>query len=276
MRKLRFALFGDVCKTRKSPLVEQLLHSLDAHGAEVVLIEDEDDFEADFAVSMGGDGTFLRTASRVVEKGIPIIGVNLGRLGFLADITGDDIDATINNIYDQTYHIEQRSVLRLTYSQGTPKGIPYALNEVAVLKLDNSSMISIRVDIDGEYLTTYQADGLIINTPTGSTGYALSVGGPIMAPNAGTLGITPVAPHSLNVRPITLCDDVEVTLTVESRNHNFLVAIDGRSETCSEDIRLTLRKAPHSIRVVKRPDSSFFRTLRNKLMWGTDIRLENA
>ena len=272
MSKHRFALFGNITPASKSPLVESLLHSLEARGAEVFFVEGDADFDADFAVSMGGDGTFLRTASRVIEKGIPIIGVNMGRLGFLADVSDEDIDATINHIYDGTYRIERRSVLHLSYSKGRPKGIPYALNEVAVLKLDNSSMISIRVDVDGEYLTTYQADGLIINTPTGSTGYALSVGGPIMSPEAQTLGITPVAPHSLNVRPVTICDNAEVTLTIESRNHNFLVAIDGRSETCTEDIRLSIRKAPYHINVVKRPDSSFFKTLRNKLMWGTDVR----
>ena len=135
-------------------------------------------------------------------------------------------------------------------------------------------MISIRVDINGEYLTTYQADGLIINTPTGSTGYALSVGGPIMAPGSHVIGMVPVAPHSLNVRPITLCDDMEVSLTVESRSHNFLVAIDGRSESCREGIKLTVTRAPYNIYVVKRPNGSFSRTLRTKLMWGTDVRTD--
>ena len=159
----------------------------------------------------------------------------------------------------------------MSYSQGEPQGYPYALNEVAVLKRDNSSMISIRVDLNGEYLTTYQADGLIINTPTGSTGYALSVGGPIMSPGCGTLGLVPVAPHSLNVRPLTIGDDTVVSLRVESRSHNFLVSVDGRSEACSEDIGLTVRRAPYSVNVLKHPDGSFFRTIRDKLMWGASI-----
>ena len=310
MRKLRFALFGNIYQPKKSVLVKKLLCSLEERKAEVYIDRKfyeyltkqmlldiqptaliDDDFSADIAVSMGGDGTFLQTASRVADKGIPIIGINMGRMGFLADVSGDEIDSTIASIYADECRVEERSVLAVEYiksgdslqskaakpsgrvESGEKEGsFPYALNEVAVLKRDNSSMISIRVDINGEYLTTYQADGLIINTPTGSTGYALSVGGPIMSPEAHTLGITPVAPHSLNVRPITLCDDAEVTLTVESRNHNFLVAIDGRSEACSEETRLHIRKAPYCIRVLKQPESSFYRTLRSKLMWGNDVR----
>jgi len=297
MHKLRFALFGNIYQAKKSALAKKLLCCLEGHGAEVWidrpfydyltrelqlnvnatgLIED-DRFRADFAISMGGDGTFLQTAMRVGNKGIPIIGVNMGRMGFLADVGGDDIEATIDCIYNEDYRLEERSVLEVAYQGQGARGkgqetSPYALNEVAVLKRDNSSMISIRVDINGEYLTTYQADGLIINTPTGSTGYALSVGGSIMSPNAGVLGITPVAAHSLNVRPITICDNAEITLSVSSRSHNFLVAIDGRSETCTEDRQLRVRKAPYSIQVVKRNNSSFFRTLREKLAWGTDIR----
>ena len=297
MRKLRFALFGNIYQAKKSALVKKLLGCLEGHESDVFidrpfydyltkeiqlnieptgLIEDNR-FEADFAISMGGDGTFLQTATRIGDKGIPIVGINMGRMGFLADVSGDEIDATIDCIYNGDYRLEERSVLevRMNGTAPVPSNYPYALNEVAVLKRDNSSMISIRVDINGEYLTTYQADGLIINTPTGSTGYALSVGGSIMSPNAGTLGITPVAAHSLNVRPITICDDSEVKLSVSSRSHNFLVAIDGRSETCDENTSLTIRRAPYNISVLKRPSSSFFRTLREKLMWGNDIRIEN-
>ena len=163
-------------------------------------------------------------------------------------------------------------MLQLEYDHGKPEGYPFALNEVAVLKRDVSSMIGIRVDVDGEYLTTYQADGLIVNTPTGSTGYALSVGGSIIQPGCHAIGLTPVAPHSLTVRPLTLTDDMVVTLSVSARNHRFLVSIDGRSEKCSEDVRLTIRRAPYSVKVLKRPGQSFFETLREKLMWGSDVR----
>ena len=252
MNKKRFAIFGNVYQEKKSMAVQKMFNVLLAHDAELAVergfytflteghkidvppcsIIDGSDFQSDVVISMGGDGTFLEVARRVGDKGIPILGINTGRLGFLADFSPEDIPYAINQIYTEGLRTEERSVLQLSYSQGEPADYPYALNEVAVLKRDNSSMISIRVDVDGEYLTTYQADGLIINTPTGSTGYALSVGGPVMHPDSKTIGLVPVAPHSLNVRPFTLSDDKEISLTVESRNHNFLVAVDGRSEKC--------------------------------------------
>lgn len=294
MRKLRFAIFGNIYQAKKSLAVQKLLCLLEERKAEIFidqpfyhyltqdlllniphtgLIEDND-FTADVVVSLGGDGTFLEAASRVGSKQIPILGINMGRMGFLADVTADEIDEAIEAIYNNAFEVEHRSVLQVEYSQGKPSTYPFALNEVAILKHDNSSMIAIRVNINNEYLSTYQADGLIINTPTGSTGYALSVGGPIISPTSNTLGLVPVAPHSLNVRPFTLCDDVEVELSVDSRSHQFLVAIDGRSESLSEDVRLRIKRAPYAVLLLKRRGSSFFRTLRNKLMWGSDVRIE--
>ena len=221
---------------------------------------------------MGGDGTFLEAARRVGKKEIPILGVNMGRLGFLADVSPNDIEDVVEHLYKGEYAIEARSVIEVTLPDGNLNVYPYALNEVAVLKHDNSSMISIDVRINGEHLTTYQADGLIISTPTGSTGYALSVGGPIIVPQAGIFSITPVAPHSLNMRPLALRDNAVIELSVESRSHNFLVAIDGRSESCPVSTRLIIRKAPYQVRVFQRQNHSFFNTLRNKLMWGADPR----
>ena len=293
MRKLRFALFGNTFQAKKSALVHKLLSLLEEQGCRVLmdeafcryLVEDwkiavpagtqlirDNDFEADVAVSMGGDGTFLEAARRVAAKGIPILGINMGRLGFLADVTADEVESTLHSILSGQCPTEERTVLQLTYDKGQPEGYPYALNEVAVLKRDVSSMISIRVDINGEYLTTYQADGLSVNTPTGSTGYALSVGGPIMQPGSRNLELVPVAPHSLTVRPLVLTDDAVIRLRVSSRNHRFLVSLDGRSEKCGEDVALTIQRAPYTIRVFKRPGTSFFSTLRTKLMWGTDPR----
>lgn len=293
MRKLRFALFGNIFQARKSASVQKLLCLLEERGARLLIDEafyhyladelqiavptcaeliTDDHFLADVVISMGGDGTFLEAARRVGSKQIPILGVNMGRLGFLADVSSDEMEAAIDQIYHDVCQVEERTVLQLEYDHGTPEGYPFALNEVAVLKRDVSSMISIRVDINGEYLTTYQADGLLVSTPTGSTGYALSVGGPIIQPHSHTIGLTPVAPHSLTVRPLVLTDDAVVTLSVVSRNHRFLVSVDGRSEKCAEDIRLTIRRAPYSVMVIKRPNQSFFRTLRTKLMWGTDPR----
>lgn len=292
MQEIKLALFGNVYQAKKSSSVQQLIQLLKKHQAKLFVetefynyltktlqidlqpdgLIDYNNFNTDVAISMGGDGTFLETARRVGNKEIPILGINTGRLGFLADISQQEMEAALNDFFNGNYKIEERSLIQVQSEEAPLKGYPYALNEVAVLKRDNSSMISIRVEINGEYLTTYQADGLIINTPTGSTGYALSVGGPIIMPQAGIFGITPVAPHSLNMRPLTLKDEAEITLEVESRSHNFLVAIDGRSESCREGTRLTLKKAPYRIKVFQRKEHSFFNTLRNKLMWGADIR----
>ena len=183
------------------------------------------------------------------------------------------MEETIEEVYQNHYTVEERSVLQLLCDDKHLQNSPYALNELAILKRDSSSMISIRTAINGAHLTTYQADGLIIATPTGSTAYSLSVGGPIIVPHSKTIAITPVAPHSLNVRPIVICDDWEITLDVESRSHNFLVAIDGSSETCKETTRLTIHRADYSIKVVKRFNHIFFDTLRTKMMWGADSRV---
>ncbi len=294
--RLKFALFGNVYQAKKSASVELLISLLTMRRAELYidtafynyltqelhidvkptgLISDRD-FQADIVISMGGDGTFLAAASRVGNKNIPILGINMGRLGFLADISHKEIKECIDDIYNRTYKIDERSVIEVRYDGPQLSGFPYALNEVAVLKRDNSSMISIHVEVNGEFLATYQADGLIVNTPTGSTGYALSVGGPVIEPQSGIFCITPVASHSLNARPITLGDQAELALTVESRNHNFLVAIDGRSESCTEATRLILRRAPYNIKVLQRKSHSFYSTLREKLMWGTDPREESC
>ncbi len=288
----RCAIFGNTYQPKKCEAVQKLFDALTAFGI-VPLIDrpffeylseemhiavpahqliTDDSFEADFAVSMGGDGTFLTTAMRVGDKQIPILGINTGRLGFLADFSLDDITETLKHLQEDLLHKEKCNVLQVECSEGQMQGYPFALNEVAVLKRDNSSMISIRVDLGGEYLTTYQADGLIVNTPTGSTGYALSVGGPVMLPGSQNLGLVPVAPHGLTVRPLTLPDDLEITLTVVSRSHNFLVAIDGRSESCQDSTKLVIRKAPYQVVVLKRPETTFLHTLRSKLLWGSDTR----
>ena len=289
---MKFALFGNTYQAKKSAHVIRLLSILKQYNAVVYinrefyhfLVDEQkmdiqaagvfegNDFEADMVLSMGGDGTFLRAASYVGNKNIPILGINTGRLGFLADVSPEEMEDTFKDIYNHNYKVEDRSVLQVI-SNGQPlKGYPCGLNEIAVLKRDSSSMITIHTSINGAYLTTYQADGLVIATPTGSTAYSLSIGGPVIVPHSNTIAITPVAPHSLNVRPIVINDDWEITLDVESRSHNFLVAIDGRSETCREGTRLTIRKADYNIKVVKRPNHIFFHTLRDKMMWGADGR----
>ena len=292
MRPMKFAIFGNTYQAKKSTHVERLLSILDRHRAEVYIcrefyqfltddlklqirqagVFEGNDFEADMVLSIGGDGTFLKAASRVGSRNIPILGINTGRLGFLADVSPEEMEDTFNDIYSNNYRIEDRSVHQVSCKEQELKGYPFGLNEIAVLKRDSSSMISIHTAINGAYLTTYQADGLVIATPTGSTAYSLSIGGPVIVPHSNTIAITPVAPHSLNVRPIVINDDWEITLDVESRSHNFLIAIDGRSETCREGSKLTIRKADYKIKVVKRQNHIFFNTLRNKMMWGADGR----
>ena len=289
---MKFALFGNTYQAKKSAHVIRLLSILKQYNAVVYinrefyhfLVDEQkmdiqaagvfegNDFEADMVLSMGGDGTFLKAASYVGNKNIPILGINTGRLGFLADVSPEEMEDTFKDIYNHNYKVEDRSVLQVI-SNGQPlKGYPCGLNEIAVHKRDSSSKITIHTSINGAYLTTYQADGLVIATPTGSTAYSLSIGGPVIVPHSNTIAITPVAPHSLNVRPIVINDDWEITLDVESRSHNFLVAIDGRSETCREGTRLSIRKADYNIKVVKRPNHVFFHTLRDKMMWGADGR----
>lgn len=289
---MKFAIFGNNYQAHKSSHAERLFQLLERHQAQIgvcrefyhfltdelhlslpeVELFDGDDFTADVVISLGGDGTFLKAASRVGRKGIPILGINTGRLGFLADISPNEMEEAFDEIYANHYKVEERSVLQLTCDNESLMRDPYALNEIAVLKHDSSSMISIHTSINGAHLATYQADGLIIATPTGSTAYSLSVGGPIMVPHSKTFAITPVAPHSLNVRPIVICDDWEITLEIESRSHNFLVAIDGRSESCKEATRLHITRADYTIKVIKCFDHVFFNTLRNKMMWGADAR----
>lgn len=289
---LRFALFGKEFQAGKTVSIHRLIDSLKARGAEIYIertfflyitsalgmevevsgVFDNYNFDVDFVISIGGDGTFLRAASMVGSKATPIIGVNTGRLGFLADIHPDEIDHAIAEIADGHYAVEPHAVIMVEADGEIIEGSPFALNDIAVLKRDNAAMISVRTCINGEYLVTYQADGLIVSTPTGSTAYGLSNGGPIIVPDADILRLTPVAPHSLNVRPIVINDDSEITLEVESRSHNFLVAIDGRSEKLLESTRLTIRKAPYTINIVKRDSRSYFSTLREKMMWGADHR----
>ena len=291
-RKLRFAFFGNTYQPKKSVSIRQILASLAQRKAEVsierafydflvsdpknalsgVTVFDGNNFDADFVISMGGDGTFLRAASMVGSKQVPILGINTGRLGFLADVTAQEIDHTIQALYEGDYAVETRSVIEVSTSGQKLKGYRCALNDVAILKRDNASMITIHCTVNGDYLTTYQADGLIMSTPTGSTAYSLSNGGPIIVPGTHVFLLTAVAPHSLNVRPIVLSEDSEVQLTVESRTHNYLVALDGRSEPLQETTRLRLRKAPYRVRVIKRADTKYFHTLREKMMWGADQR----
>ena len=290
---LKIALFGNTYQTEKNVYVAAVLKKLKAIGAEICIERDfakfiQDslhmetscyadtdgkDFTADYAISMGGDGTFLSTAARIGDSRIPILGINTGHLGFLADVSPDAIDISLDALNNGECATEQRTLIAIE-KDGEPLNIyPYALNEVAVLKHDNSSLIEVETHVNGELLTNFLADGLIVCTPTGSTGYSLSVGGPIIEPRSNSFCISAVAPHSLSMRPVILCDDVTITLNVRSRTHNFLIAIDGRSESFPDGTSITLRRAPYTIGVVKVKHKLFFDTLRDKMMWGADQRI---
>ena len=235
-------------------------------------IIDNESFDADFALSIGGDGTYLRTAHNILNKGIPIVGINTGRLGFLADVESVEIEDLLKDLIKHHYKITEHRLLKLKVDGEYFTQIPCALNEVAFLKRDSSSMINIHVTVNGEYLNGYQADGLIVGTPTGSTAYALSVGGPIIMPGNRSLLIAPVAPHNLTVRPIIVDDKAIIDLGIESRSHSFLVSLDGNSFTMPCSAKLQVSLADFTIRAVKRHNHSFTQTLRKKLMWGVDPR----
>ena len=227
----------------------------------------------DIALSIGGDGTFLRTAERVGSQGIPILGINTGRLGFLADVSVADVDNALTDVYKNHYRIEERTLLALEIIGAKIPYKQFALNEIAILKRDNSSMIRLEVDINDRPLNVYEADGLIVATPTGSTAYSLSVGGPIVDPEADNFLISPVAPHSLTARPLIIKDDNELHIHVKSRTDTYQVAIDGTSYILHAGQSIRIQKAPHKIRVIKRREQTFYDTLRKKLLWGADNRI---
>lgn len=270
--KLVFAIYGNAYKRQAIlPFIERAVAYLESHHA-TPLVEPENIEGADYVISMGGDGTFLEAANKVGDREIPILGVNMGRLGFLADVLPSEIETTLDHVLRGDHIIEDHTVIKLETNGETVECNPFALNDIAVLKRDSASMISIRAYVNGDFLVNYQADGLIIATPTGSTAYSLSNGGPIIVPQSGSLCITPVAPHSLNIRPIVINDTSVIELEVCSRSHNFLVAVDGRSMKMAEETRLTIRKAPYTIKLIKLKSQRYFSTLHEKLMWGADTR----
>ncbi|MCQ2076203.1 MAG: NAD kinase [Bacteroidaceae bacterium] len=263
----KIALFGNEGQEKARSVALQLYEI--AKQFNIELFEPTSgDFTAEIAMCLGGDGTFLDVASKVADKEIPILGINVGHLGFLANYSPDDVSHLFSDLSEGKYIINNHSVLEVSSPQLQLDGYPFALNEVAILKHDMSSMISINTSVDGEFLTTYMADGLIIGTPTGSTAYSLSVGGPIIVPSLNTISLTPVAPHSLNMRPIVISGDSKIEIVISSRSKSFLVSLDGRSHSYHDQVSLIIRKAPYVIRVVTPSEQSFFSTLRSKLMWG--------
>jgi NAD+ kinase len=226
----------------------------------------------DYVITLGGDGTILNAVAEVRDADVPILGINLGRLGFLANIEKEKIKEAIGLLKTGRYSLSERTLLHLESNHPMFGDIPFAMNDCTLLKRDTSSMIVIHTYINGAYLNSYWADGLIVSTPTGSTGYSLSCGGPIIFPNSGNFVITPVAPHNLNVRPIVISDNSVISFEVEGRAENFLCTLDARFETITSDFQLAVRKCDFSVKLIQLHGWSFMHTIREKLMWGNDTR----
>ena len=291
---MKVAIYGRSGTSAAVPYAEVLLSELQKAGIEVIIyhpfyiylkhnlisdlpkntfsIHDDIKNEVDFLFTLGGDGTLLDTVSLIRNSNIPIIGINTGRLGFLASISKDNIASCVEAIQQGRYDLDKRSLIRLETSRSLFGEVNYALNEITIHKKDSSSMIIIHTYLNGEYLNSYWADGLIIATPTGSTGYSLSCGGPIMVPQSENFVITPIAPHNLNVRPIVVSDKYVISLEVEGRRQYFLASLDSRSVTIDSSIQLAARKEDFMANIVRLHNENFLGTLRNKLMWGLDVR----
>lgn len=228
--------------------------------------------DIDYFFSVGGDGTFLEAVSIVRDSGIPMVGINSGRLGFLADIAQAELEIAMENFFSGKYYLEKRSLIRLDNDLGLFPDFPYALNEFTVHKQDTSQMITVHVEVGNYFLNSYWADGLLVATPTGSTAYSLSVGGPIITPQAANFIIAPIAPHNLAIRPVVIGDDEIVKLSIEGRGGKYLASLDSRFSPFETSDQFSLRKADFYINVIHFNNQSFYNTLRNKLLWGADKR----
>jgi NAD+ kinase len=293
---MKIAIYGQYYQNSTEPIIKDIFVFFNANQIELVIEADflkllyeknivkkeyktfsnHTDLDAsfDFLISIGGDGTILRAATFVRNSGIPILGVNAGRLGFLAKVQKENIETFLQIVIDKRFSISKRTLLDLECNprNETVDALNFAMNEITISKKDTTSMITIETHLNGEYLNSYWADGLIISTPTGSTGYSLSCGGPVLTPDVQSFVITPIAPHNLNARPLVIPDTTEIKLKVSGRESQYLVALDSRIITINETTELTIRKTPFEINMVEIPDETFLKTLRTKLLWGEDKR----
>jgi len=256
-----------------SPFLDTIAPLFSNQGTQQVFHDSEDlDDSIDFVISLGGDGTMLDTVTLVKNKNIPVLGINFGRLGFLAGIGRKALHTAVRALVNRTYVIDKRSLIHLDGDKELFNGMPYALNEFAIHKTDTSPMVKVHTYLNGEFLNTYWADGVIVATPTGSTGYSLSCGGPIVFPDSGSFVITPVAPHNLNVRPIIVPDNNIISFEVEGRTDSFICALDSRKEIVDKKTLLAVRRESFTISLVRLNENNFLQTLREKLSWGMDTR----
>lgn len=283
---MTIAIFGNTLRSETIREVKHIIEFLQMHNVNIVLshelrheafgrefssLEDyvaHTEGEIDFALSVGGDGTFLTTASLVGHLDIPIFGINCGHLGYLAEVHIDNVHAVLDQLIHNNYTIEQRRVLEVTCQQDGKIAAPYALNEVALLKSGLSSMITVEVTLNGEFLHNYKADGLLIATPTGSTAYNLSVGGPLLDPHLHAIVLSPVATHSLNIRPLVVLDDSKIDVKITSRNGTYLLSVDGRSQVLNQDMQLHVELSQRTIKLVRINGQTFMQSLKEKLNWG--------
>ncbi len=294
---MKIGIFGKTFQEEFHEAIYKIFENLNKHNVEIIIYapfydfisqnlyfnpkiskifrkKEEIDNDVDLFFSIGGDGTFLECVALLQEKNLPIVGINSGRLGFLASISKECIDRALNDIFKGKYTIEERTLLEVSIHNQPVEFIdfPYALNELTVQKKDITSMITIDVSINNQFLNSYWADGLIISTPTGSTAYSLSAGGPIILPGSANFVITPLAPHTLTVRPIVVPEDAELSIKVRGRGEEFLAALDSRTSFLKYETEIKIRKANFAVKILKLNIFEYFHTLRKKLMWGLDIR----
>jgi NAD+ kinase len=290
---MKIALHGRDTRSASTGFIEKLLEHLHERNIDVIASDklashlparDKKKFKlksfshsdnlskCDFFISVGGDGTLLESVTYVGKSGVPILGINTGRMGFLATTHRNDVNPAIDDLLEGNFQIDERILLRLYSDKDLFDNIPFALNDLTIMKKDSSSMITVHVHVDGELLNSYWADGIIIATPTGSTGYSLSCGGPLVYPKSDSFVITPVSPHNLTARPIVISDSSEVTFTIEGRSSQFLLSLDSRYETIDGNTKLRVKKEKFTIKLVLLPGYHYFKTLRQKLNWGLDVR----
>jgi NAD+ kinase len=271
-------LLDELAKENIQPVIYkpfyEMIQSLVRFSEKTTVFSDSNDLtEAiDFLISLGGDGTLLDTVTLVRDKNIPVLGINFGRLGFLASIGSKELHIAVQSLVKRTILIDKRSLIHLDASKPLFGDVPYGLNEFAIHKTDTSPMIKIHTYLNGEFLNTYRADGVIVATPTGSTGYSLSCNGPVVFPESSSFVITPVAPHNLNVRPIIVPDDNIISFEIEGRTDHFICALDSRKELVDKKVQLAVRRESFTISLVRLNENNFLQTLRNKLSWGLDTR----
>ena len=271
-------LLDELDKENITPVIYQpfyeMIQSSVRFSERTTVFSDSNDLteSIDFAISLGGDGTLLDTVTLVRDKNIPVLGINFGRLGFLASIGSKELHIAVQSLVKRTILIDKRSLIHLDASKPLFGDVPYGLNEFAIHKTDTSPMIKIHTYLNGEFLNTYWADGVIVATPTGSTGYSLSCNGPVVFPESSSFVITPVAPHNLNVRPIIVPDDNIISFEIEGRTDHFICALDSRKELVDKKVQLAVRRESFTLSLVRLNENNFLQTLRNKLSWGLDTR----